>query len=112
MLEFRRVLAFSSRVHSYLLMLYIFFAVLFLMTFFIDSPADLISLLSLCMALLSWTLVFEGVWIVLACLYQFFYSHVFAFAPLILTVVRTAVMLVLATLCDVLETLVTRGLRL
>lgn len=112
MLQFRRVLAFSSRVHTYLLMLYVFFAVVFMFTFFVDADPGLVELLRLCMGVISWTMVFGGVWIVLASVYQLFYSKVFAFSPVALTAARLALMLVLSTLADALDTLATTGVSL
>ena len=82
MLQFRRILVFSSRIHTYLMVLYLFFALLFAVTFFMSVSADLISLLSLLMTVTSWLIIFEGVWIVLASVYQLFYTRVFAFSPI------------------------------
>ncbi len=109
MLEFRRVLAFSSRIHTYLMVLYLFFASLMFISFFTAMAGELVSLLSLCMAVLSWVIVFEGVWIILASVYQLFYSKVFAFAPVLLTLVRGLVVIVVATLVDTMQLIVTGG---
>ena len=109
MLQFRRILAFSSRIHTYLMVLYLFFALLFAVTFFMSVSADLISLLSLLMTVTSWLIIFEGVWIVLASVYQLFYTRVFAFSPVILTLVRCLVTIACAAVIDSINVAVTQG---
>lgn len=110
MLEFRRILAFSSRVHTYIMVLYLFFASLFAISFFFQVDAGLIAFISSIMAVLSWLVLFEGVWIILACTYQLFYSRVFAFAPVMLTLLRSALVLLVATLVDALEIITSGGI--
>ena len=91
------------------MVLYLFFALLFALTFFINVSADLISLLSLLMTVTSWLIIFEGVWIVLASVYQLFYTRVFAFSPVILTLVRCLVTIACAALMDSINVAVTQG---
>lgn len=109
MLEFRRVLAFSSRIHTYLMVLYLFFAGLMFISFFTPMAPDLVSLVSACMAVISWVVVFEGVWIILASVYQLFYSRVFAFAPVLLTLLRGVVVIFVATIVDTMQLVVSGG---
>ena len=109
MLEFRRVLAFSSRIHTYLMVLYLFFAGLMFISFFTPMAPDLVSLVSACMAVISWVVVFEGVWIILASVYQLFYSSVFAFAPVLLTLLRGVVVIFVATIVDTMQLVVSGG---
>lgn len=112
MLQFRRVLAFSSRVHTYLMVLYLFFSLMFFFTFVTAVPDVLTDFIHLAMTLISWTIIFFGVWIIFASVYQFFYTKVFAFMPAILTVLRIALILVLAAVSDLAESLVTKGVSL
>lgn len=112
MLQFRRVLAFSSRVHTYLLMLYLFFFLMFSFTFITSVDTALLTIIKTAMTLISWSMIFFGVWIVFASIYQFFYTKVFAFAPAILTVLRCIIVLLLATGADIVETIVVEGVSL
>ncbi|MGN0906618.1 MAG: hypothetical protein ACI4NM_05665, partial [Bullifex sp.] len=70
MLQFRRVLAFSSRIHTYLMALYLFFCLMFFFTFVTEVPVGLIGFIHTAMTLISWTMIFFGVWIILASVYQ------------------------------------------
>ena len=112
MLRFRRVLAFSSRVHTYLLMLYLFFFLMFFFTFITSVDLALLTIIKTAMTLISWTMIFFGVWIVFASIYQFFYTKVFAFTPALLTVLRCILVLLLATGADFVETIVVEGVSL
>ncbi len=112
MLQFRRVLAFSSRIHTYLLALYLFFSLMFFFTFVTDVPEVLINFIHTAMTLISWTMIFFGVWIILASVYQFFYTKVFAFTPAVLTVIRTSLVITLAAVFDLAESLVSKGVSL
>lgn len=112
MLQFRRVLAFSSRVHTYLLVLYLFFFIMFLFTFITAVDQALITFILYSMTLISWTMIFFGVWIIFASIYQLFYTKVFAFAPAILTILRCFIVLLLATFSDLIEKVVSTGVSL
>lgn len=112
MLAFRRVLAFSSRVHTYVFVLYLFFVILFMLCSFVPSPEGLVGSLGFVMNVLGWTVLFEGIWLILSCIYQFFYSHVFVFSPLILSVVRIGVYLLLSTLVDLLDSVILQGVHI
>ena len=109
MLPFRRVIAFSSRVHTYLLVLYLFFALIYLFTLIFPSQSELITIVNYALVLISWTIIFEGVWIALASIYQFFYSKVFVVSPVILTILRVALCLLLSFIIDILERLISSG---
>ena len=91
------------------MVLYLFFAVLMCASFFTDVDAALVSIVSAAMAVLAWLVIFEGVWIILASIYQIFYSKVLAVAPVLLTIVRGLVVLITATVLDALELVITQG---
>ncbi len=110
MLQFRRILAFSSRIHTYIMVLYLFFALLFSLTFFITVSEDLVRLLSFLMTVTSWLIIFEGVWIILASIYQLFYTRVFAFFPVILTLIRCAVTIACAAFLDSINVAIMYGI--
>ena len=109
MLAFRRILAFSSRIHTYLLALYIFFAILFVLFLYYPVSEVLVSFVTLVQMLLGWTIVLEGFWIVFASVYQFFYSRVMCLQPMLLTVLRMAVYFVISIVLDILNTIIVSG---
>lgn len=109
MLAFRRILAFSSRIHSYLLALYLFSALLFVLFLYYPVSEVLVSFVTLMQMILGWTIFLEGVWIVLASLYQFIYSHVACVEPVLMTLLRTAVYFAVSILLDILNTVIVSG---
>ena len=109
MLTFRRILAFSSRVHSYLLALYLFFALLFVLFLYFPVSEVLIASITGCQMVLGWTIFLEGFWIILASVYQFFYTHVAFLMPLVLTVLRMALYFCISIVLDILNTVILHG---
>ena len=109
MLAFRRILAFSSRIHSYLLALYFFFALLFVLFLYFPVGDILVSFVTLSQMLLGWTIILEGMWIVLASIYQFFYSHVFCLQPVFMTLLRIAIYFFISIILDILNTVIMNG---
>lgn len=114
MLEFRRILAFSTRIHNYVFVLYILFVLLFLLSLFsgieFDYRENLVQVLTDVLSVLGWTMVFEGLWIILSSLYHFFYTKVFAIAPVVSTLIRMSLYLLIATIIDSLSLMLTKGL--
>ena len=109
MLAFRRILAFSSRVHTYLLALYLFFALLFVLFLCFPVSEVLVSFVTLFQRILGWTIFLEGFWIMLASVYQFFYSRVMCLQPLVMTVLRIAVYFSVSIVLDILNTVILSG---
>ena len=109
MLAFRRILAFSSRVHTYLLALYLFFALLFALFLYFPVSENLVSFVTLTQRLLGWTIFLEGAWIILASIYQFFYSRVACLQPIIMTVLRMAVYFAISIVLDILNKIILEG---
>ena len=112
MLAFRRILAFSSRVHSYLLALYLFFALLFVLFLYFPVSEVLVSFVTSCQMVLGWTIFLEGFWIVLASIYQFFYTRVAFVTPLVLTLLRMVVYFIISIFIDMLNTVILHGFSL
>ena len=112
MLAFRRILAFSSRVHSYLLALYLFFALLFVLFLYFPVSEVLVSFVTSCQMVLGWTIFLEGFWIILASVYQFFFTHVAFFSPLLLTMARMMVYFIISIVIDMLNTVILHGFSL
>ncbi len=109
MLAFRRILAFSSRIHSYILALYIFFALLFVLFLYFPVSEILISFVTLAQMLLGWTIVLEGIWLVFASVYQFFYSRVLCMQPVFMTILRMLVYFIISITLDILNTVILKG---
>ncbi len=109
MLAFRRILAFSSRIHSYLLALYLFFALLFVLFLYFPVSEVLVTFVTAFQMVLGWTIFLEGSWIILASVYQFFYSHVASVSPIVMTVLRLAAYSVISIVLDILNTIIVSG---
>ena len=109
MLAFRRILAFSSRIHSYILALYIFFALLFVLFLYFPVSEVLISFVTLAQMLLGWTIVLEGIWLIFASVYQFFYSRVLCMQPVFMTILRMLVYFIISITLDILNTVILKG---
>ena len=109
MLAFRRILAFSSRIHSYLLALYMFFALLFVLFLYFPVSEVLVTFVTAWQMVLGWTIFLEGSWIILASVYQFFYSRVLCVSPVLMTLLRLAVYSVVSIVIDVLNTIIVSG---
>ena len=112
MLAFRRILAFSSRIHSYILALYIFFALLFVLFLYFPVSEILISFVTLAQMLLGWTIVLEGIWLVFASVYQFFYSRVLCLQPVFMTLLRIAAYFAVSIIIDMLNIIIMNGFSL
>ncbi len=112
MLAFRRILAFSSRIHSYLLALYMFFALLFVLFLYYPVSEVLVSFVTLSQMLIGWTIFLEGVWIVLASIYQFFYSRVLCLQPVFMTLLRIAAYFAVSIIIDMLNIIIMNGFSL
>ena len=110
MLAFRRILEFSSRVHTYLLALYMFFALLFVLFLYFPVNESLVAAVTNCQMVLGWTIFLEGFWIILASIYQFFYSHVMAIKPILITILRMAVYFITSIVLDMLNTVILHGI--
>ena len=109
MLAFRRILAFSSRIHSYLLALYLFFAMLFVMFLYYPVSEDLVSFVTTAEMLLGWTIILEGGWLILASIYQFFYSRVMCLQPILMSALRIAVDFVISMVLDMINMMILGG---
>lgn len=109
MLAFRRILAFSSRIHSYLLALYFFFALLFVLFLYFPVSEVLISFVTLSRMLLGWTIILEGIWLIFASIYQFFYSHVLCLQPVFMTLLRMSGYFIISIVLDILNTVIIEG---
>ena len=109
MLEFRRILEFSSRVHTYLLALYFFFALVFTLFLYFPIQDNLVEFISISQMVMGWTIFLEGIWIIFASIICSLYTKVLAIKPVVLTILRILVYFVISIFVDVLNTMITRG---
>lgn len=110
MLPFRRIIAFSSRVHTYLLGLFLFFAIIYFLTLAFPADMALVTLVFYALDLISWTMIFFGAWILAASVIEFLLSKVFIVAPVLLTLLRCAVMMLLGLVIGIFENLIIGGI--
>lgn len=109
MLEFRRILEFSSRIHTYLLAVYFFFVLVFTLFLYFPIQDNLVSFISICQMVMGWTIFLEGIWIIFASMFCSIYTRVMVIKPVVLTVLRIAVYFLISIFVDVLNTMITRG---
>ncbi len=109
MLEMRRIIEYSSRTHTYLVSLYMFFAFLFVLFLYFPVREELVSLITGLQMLMGWTIFLVGIWIILASLICSVYSRVLVLAPVVKTVVRFLVYFGISIVLDTLNSLITGG---
>lgn len=110
MLRFRRIIEFSTRVHNYLFVLYLLFVAIFVISFYFPIETGYVTFITQMLSVLGWTIIFEGLWIVLASLYLYLYTKVFPSSPIFLTILRVALYLLVAAGVDLFTTIVFKGL--
>lgn len=109
MLEFRRILEFSSRVHTYLLAVYFFFALLFVLFLYYPINETLVYYITIIQMVLGWTIFLDGIWIVFACIVSSVAARVLVLKPVVLTIIRIFIYFCVSILLDFLNTLITSG---
>ncbi len=112
MLAFRRIIEFSSRVHTYILALYSFFAILFVLCLYFPVNESLISLITIIQMVLGWTLFLEAFWIVMASILCAISSKVLVIKPVILTILRLIAYFASSIIIDLLNNIILKGFRL
>lgn len=110
MLQTRRLLAFSSRVHTYTLLLYLFFFVVYLLSSFFSVSDEFVGLLQFFLYLISWTSLLFGFWILVFSCIVWAGDRVFPLSPVLLTVIRMLGIYALSFVVALLETLFEKGL--
>lgn len=110
MLQTRRLLAFSSRVHTYTLLLYLFFFLVYLLGSFFSVTESFVTLLQFFLYFISWTSLLFGFWILVFSCIVWAADRVFPLSAVLLTMVRMLCILALSFVVAILETLFQRGL--
>ncbi len=109
MLEFRRILDFSSRAHTYVLIMYIFFALMVVLTFYFPVNDALVDFISISQMVLGWTLFLEAIWIIFASVICSFYAKVMVIEPVLLTLLRLFLYFGISMFLDVINTFIVSG---
>ncbi|MGH0054226.1 MAG: hypothetical protein ACQ5SW_12620 [Sphaerochaetaceae bacterium] len=109
MLQTRRLLAFSSRVHTYTLLLYLFFFFVYIASSFFAVNQDFVGLLHFFLYLISWTSLLFGFWILVFSLLVWAGDRVFPASAVLLTILRMLCVFGLSLVVGLLEHLITKG---
>lgn len=112
MLNYRRLIAFTSRVHTYLTVLYIVVFSLFFLSMQLNNNEILFNMLSTLSYAIGWTITLLGFFLLLASIHISFQSKVLALEPFILTVLRLALYFVLSLILAFIVEITSDGLRI
>lgn len=110
MLAYRRVLEFSSRVHTYLLSLFVFFSLMLLLCLYLPVSSAFFHLITTIEHVIAWVMLLEGAWVVLTAIYLTLISRVWCMKPALLTVVRISVMVAFSLMLDAFTIVFNNGL--
>lgn len=110
MLNYRRLIAFLSRVHTYLTVLYAVFFLLFILFLHLDISSSFYALMVSFSRALGWTIVLVGAFLLLSSIHISFLSKVVAAEPFILTVLRLLVFFLLSFMFDFIVALNNSGI--
>lgn len=110
MLQSRRLLAFASRVHTYTLLLYCFFFIVYILSGYVSVEPPFVSLLLNSMTFVGWTNLLFGLWLLIFALIGYSGSGVFPFTEIILTILRMAAIYALGLIVTIVEQVITTGL--
>ena len=110
MLQTRRLLAFSSRVHTYTLLLYLFFFFIYIASSFFAVSQDFVNLLHFSLYLISWTSLLFGFWILVFSLLVWVGDRIFPTSAMLLTILRMLAIFALSLIVGLLEHVITRGI--
>ncbi|MGN1164374.1 MAG: hypothetical protein ACI4S4_06155 [Candidatus Ornithospirochaeta sp.] len=109
MLELRRIIEFSSRVHTYLMSLYMFLSLLFVLFLYFPVQERLVSVITVLQMVMGWTIFLEGLWVICGSFLCSAYSKVLVIGPVIKTLVRFLAYFLISVLLDAINTLITGG---
>ncbi len=109
MLNYRRLVEFSSRAHTYLITLYVFLFLLFAITLAFPSPDEFVAFVLYFSSLLSWLIFLLGLFIIFSSIHLSIISRVLVIKPLLLTFLRLSVAFIFSFLIDFVNQLVVQG---
>lgn len=110
MLQSQRFLAFSSRIHTFLLLLLCFLLLAYLGGSYAKVSDDFVHLLFLLERIVCWTSYLFSVWLVCLCFISWFDNKICPVKFFVLTLLRTISAFLISFLFAVVEHLVNEGL--
>jgi hypothetical protein len=110
MLRSRRLLAFSSRVHTYTLMLYTFFFIVYVLSGYFSVEPAFVDLLRHALSVVSLAGMLFGFWVLLHAVIVFSKDGIFPGVEASLTVIRIAAFYAMNLFVTLMETLFANGL--
>lgn len=110
MLNYRRLIAFSSRVHAYVTVLYGAFLALFLLFLHLDVSPSFYDLLVSISSAVGWTIVLEGIFILIASIHISLVSRVLAIEPFLMTIIRLILYSAMSLIVDFIVRLNSTGM--
>lgn len=109
MLRSRRLLAFSSRVHTYTLMLYTFFFIVYMLSGYFSVEPSFVDLLRRALSIASLAGMLYGFWVLLHAIIVFSKDGIFPGIEAGLTVIRMAAFYSMNLFITLMETLFSNG---
>lgn len=109
MLEFRRIIDFSSRVHTYMLLTYIFLVILFTLFLFVPVEEVYVNFVLTLFNVVSWLLLVQGGVIIILSILSTIISRVWCLEPMIHTVIRLFFFFILSVLLSAINMIITKG---
>jgi hypothetical protein len=91
------------------MLLYLFFFLVYLSSSYFVVNQMFIDLLQFALILISWTILLFGLWIIVFSFIVWGSDRVFPLSPIVLTLLRMAMVFLLSTLVAIIENLVTDG---
>lgn len=109
MLRSRRLLAFSSRVHTYTLLLYVFFFIVYILSGYFAVEAAFIDLLLFYLTLVGWTNLLFGFWVLIFSLIVYAGAGILPVSEIVLTIIRMATVYTLSLVATIVENILSGG---
>ena len=100
MLNYRRLIAFLSRVHTYMTVLYAVFFILFFLFLRLSVSQSFYEMLVSFSSAIGWCIVLEGMFIIISSIHISFLSRVLAIEPFLLTLLRLLFYFILSFVLD------------
>ena len=109
-MNYRRLIEFSSRIHTYLLALHLVLTFLFVLSLFLPLSDQYYAIVLKTDDMVGWLMLFLGGWIVLASVHLSLISSVLTAAPAALTLIRLAAFYLTSFILELLSHLISGGM--
>ena len=95
--------------HTYLMSLYMFLALLFVLFLYFPVQERLVSVITIHQMVMGWTIFLEGLWVISGSILCSVYSKVLVVSPILKTIIRLLVYFLISILLDAVNSLITGG---